>query len=234
MPYPQVVHLPGRGRRAPSVPEGDALRPPLTDLHPLRSADPGATGFVLSLLSLGQRPVLWVQDRLSRREAGALYLPGLGHMASGLRILQVRVSHPRDVLWAMEEGASCAALSAVVGEIHGAPAALDFTATKRLAIRAERSGVPVYLIRGADPGVLSAARMRWRVASLPSQAHPHDPRAPGWAQWDAELFRAQGRAPGRWVARHDPGTADRLSLVSRPDDRAVETGGAAISDAAGS
>ena len=49
----------------------------------------------------------------------------------------------------MEQGAGCAGLSAVVGEIHGAPAVLDFTATKRLALRAEASGVPVWPIRSA-------------------------------------------------------------------------------------
>ena len=140
------------------------------------------------------------------------------------------VNHPRDVLWTMEEGAACAGLSAVIGEVHGGPEVLDFTATKRLSLRAEASNVPLYLIRSGDPGGLSAARMRWRISSLPSQAHPYDAQAPGAARWDLELFRARGHAPGRWVAAHDPDksqsprAADRLRLVPYADDGAVAPG----------
>ena len=114
-------------------------------------------------------------------------------------VLRVEVSHPRDVLWAMEEGAACAGLSAVVGEIHGAPEVLSFTATKRLALRSEASGVPLWLIRSGDHGALSAARERWRVSSLPSDMHPWNSAAPGQPVWEAELFRARGRhrASGR-------------------------------------
>ena len=38
--------------------------------------------------------------------------------------------------------------------------------------------------------------MRWRMASAPSLANPFDPRAPGAAAWDAELFRARGLRAG--------------------------------------
>ena len=62
--------------------------------------------------------------------------------------------------------------------------------------------------------------MRWRVASAPSLANTFDPRAPGAAAWDAELFRARGFAPGRWAVAHD-GQADRFHLVAAPGDRAV-------------
>ena len=109
---------------------------------------------MLSALGHGQRPVLWVQDRASRRENGRLYGAGLRGMRFEGAILRVEVGHPRDVLWAMEEGAATGDVSAVVGEIHGAPRVLDFTATQRLVLRAEASGVPVWLIRSGDPGTL--------------------------------------------------------------------------------
>lgn len=179
--------------------------------------DPAALAFALAALPQGTRPVLWVQDRAARREGGRLYGPSAD--ARGRTFLRVEAGHPRDALWAMEEGASCAGLSAVVGEIHGAPAALDLTATRRLALRAEASGVPVWLIRSGPPG-LSAARERWRVGSLPSAADPFDPQAPGAPLWEAELFRARGRAPGRWVAARDgahdgarDGASGRLDLA---------------------
>ncbi|XDA99844.1 hypothetical protein AB1M95_08080 [Sulfitobacter sp. LCG007] len=234
--YAQVLHLPARSIRPGRPPAPDSLRPCLTDLHVTRPGDPAATGFVLSLLAPGEGPVLWVQDHGSRRDCGRLHMPGLRTFGIDRAVLQVRVNHPRDVLWAMEEGAGCAGLSAVVGELQGTPAALDFTATKRLAIRAEASGVPVYLIRNGDPGGLSAARARWRIASLPSQAHPHDPLAPGAPRWDADLFKVRGHAPGHWVARYDsdaPRIADRLDLASRSDAGTLDRDDPAIPDAAG-
>jgi protein ImuA len=173
---------------------------------------------------------------VSRQENGGLYTPGLTDFGVISPVLQVNVRHPRDVLWAMEEGAACAGLSAVVGEIHGAPSVLDFTATKRLAMRADASGVSVYLIRSGYPGVLSAARERWRVTALPSQRHPYDSQSPGLSQWDVELFRARGRAPGRWVAHYDQNAkqkADRFRLFSRLDDGTVDTGDPSISNSAG-
>lgn len=230
--YGQVVHLP---TREVSVARETFPRPhvSLTDMLGVKPADPTATGFVLSLLPQTNGPILWVQDHASRRENGYLYTPSLAGFGIAHPVLQVCVSHPRDVLWAMEEGASCAGVSAVVGEIHGAPAALSFTATKRLAMRSDVSGVPIYLIRSGDPGVLSAARERWRVGGLPSQVHPHDPQSPGSPQWDVDLFRVRGRTPQRWVAQYDPDantTADRVRLVPRSVDGPLDQGDKPIPD----
>ena len=240
--YGQVVHLPGRGgKTAPRArgslgpaPSGtasgtmpDLVPDTLTDLLLSAAFDPAATGFLIPMLPASGAPVLWAQDLPSARENGQVYMPGLRGLGLDRPVLRVTVNTPRDVLWAMEEGVSCAGLSAVIGEIHGAPQVLDFTATKRLAIRAEASGVPAFLIRSADPGVLSAARARWRIRSLPSGAHPHDPHAPGAPRWDAELFRARGRPPGRWSARYEPATnrpADRLHLVPRTGGGALAAG----------
>jgi len=157
--------------------------------------------------------VLWVQDRASRLENGRVYGPAL----KGVTLLRVEVSHARDVLWAMEEGAACAGLAAVVGEVHGAPPVLDFTATKRLAMRAEATGLPVWLIRSGAVEGLSAARARWRVGSLPSDLHAYNPAAPGAPVWEAELFRARGRAPGTWAVRNE-GRENRLRFLPRSGD----------------
>lgn len=234
--YGQILRLPVREKPAPKATVPATGRLVLTDVLGTIPADPTATGFTLSLLPQQHGPILWVQDHASRRENGHIYTPSLAAFGVDHPVLQVHVSRPRDVLWAMEEGAACAGLSAVIGEIHGAPAVLDFTATKRLAMRAEHSGVPVYLIRSGDPGTLSAARARWRVTALPSARHPHDARAPGQPQWDVDLFRARGEQPGRWVARYDPHAkrhADRLGLVPRADAGTLETGDQPVPDRAG-
>lgn len=234
--YGQVKRL---SRRAPPPANREAPGAEAAVLRDALSAgalDISATGFVLARLAGADRPILWVQDRLSRQENGGLYGIGLAQLGLKAPVLQVTVNHPRDALWAMEQGAGCAGLSAVVGEIHGAPAVLDFTATKRLALRAERANVPIWLIRGGDPGTLSAARERWRIGALPSGANPHDARAPGPPRWTAELFRARGRPPGAWVAEYDPRAArstDRLGLVPASGDAALAQDGQPRADAAG-
>ena len=200
----------------------DLTRPWSTSLHtlsevfPTTVTDAGGVGFVLSCLPRCDRPILWVQDRLSGKEAGRPYLPGLGQRP----LLRVDVSRAADVLMAMEDGLRCTALAGVVGEIWGDPPALDFTATKRLALRAERGGLPCWLIRRAASPDLSAARNRWRIRSLPSLAHPHDPRAPGRPQWRAELFRSRFAPPGDWVASYDR-AQNRLNMVAALRDGAL-------------
>ncbi len=171
--------------------------PTLSEVFAETAIDGAVTGFVCAQLGVPDKPVLWVQDRLSRRESGRPCLAGL---PAPLKLIHVDVSKPVDVLWAMEEGLRCAGLSAVLGEIWGDPPALDFTATKRLALRAEAQARPAILIRRAAQPNLSAARLRWRVSSLPALSDPDDMRAPGQALWRAELFRARWRTPGSWVA----------------------------------
>ncbi len=186
----------------------------LSEVFAASARDGGATGFLLAQLPRS-KPMLWVQERMAMLEAGRIYPPGLG-----VELIHVAARDARAALWAMEEGLRCSALGAVIGEIWGDPKALDFTATRRLAVAAERHGVAAYLIRLGGHANLSGARMRWRVASAPSITHPLDPKAPGQPAWDADLFRARGFTPGRWTVSHD-GPKDRLDLVAAAADRAL-------------
>lgn len=190
----------------------------LSELFAASSRDSGWTGFLLPQLERS-RPLLWVQERMAIVEGGRVHPPGLPHCA----FTHVEARDSRSALWAMEEGLRCSGLGAVIGELWGDPAALDFTATRRLAVASERSGVPCWLVRLGGTANLSGARMRWRLASAPSLAHPFDPKAPGVPSWDAELFRARGFAPGRWTLHHDR-EKDRFALASPAGGGAVEEG----------
>jgi protein ImuA len=196
----------------------EALRPSHPALSELFShpRDGGWAGFLLAQVE-ADKPLLWVQERMAILEAGRIYPPGIDSQD----IIHVTARDARSALWAMEEGLRCAALGAVIGELWGDPASLDFTATRRLAVAAERSGVPAWLVRLSGAANLSGARMRWRVASQPSLPHPFDPRAPGTPAWDAELFRARGFQPGRWSIAHEAGSEGPLRLVAAPGDRAL-------------
>ena len=186
---------PDADRLPPAVAE-----PTLAEYFAATPTDGAVTAFTFQQLQgaiATGKPLLWVQDRMTQREAGKPYPPGL---PAGLKMILVTVNRAVDVLWAMEEGLHCDALCAVMGEVWGDPPVLDFTATKRLALRAEARAIPALLIRRAAHPNLSAARLRWRIASLPAALDPDDNRAPGAPLWQADLFRARGRAPGIWVA----------------------------------
>lgn len=202
--------------------------PTLSEVFAASPRDGGATGFLLAQIKRG-KPLLWVQERMAMLEAGRIYPPGLGIS----ELIHVDARDARAALWAMEEGLRCSALGAVIGEIWGDPKALDFTATRRLAVAAERTGVAAFLVRLGGHANLSGARMRWRIASAPSGPHPLDPKAPGAAAWDAELFRARGFAPGRWsivqdaygqARTSDEDAADRRNLVAAAADRTLAEG----------
>ncbi len=207
-----------RAARQTDAPAAPRRRVALSEVMAGSGGDAGAIGFVLSNLAAGPAPVLWIQDRMSRRETGRPYLAGLG---VGRSVLMLDLSRPADVLIAAEEGLRCTALSAVVAEIWGDPPALNFTATKRLALRAEAAGVPCWLIRHGGTADLSAARDRWRVGSRPSAPDPDDACAPGDPRWRVELFRSRDKQPGIWVAHHDR-AADRVGLSAAVPDGAVE------------
>jgi protein ImuA len=199
--------------------------PTLSEIFPVHPRDGGWAGFLLAQVAT-DKPMLWVQDRMAILESGRIHPPGLPTRD----LIHVEARDARDALWAMEEGLRCAALSAVIGEIWGDPRALDFTASRRLAVAAERSGVAAFLIRLGGHANLSGARMRWRIASAPSLPNPLDPRASGTPAWDAELFRARTHAPGEWILREEAPclTAGRVSGAPDHGDLAGTAGGRSV------
>ena len=208
------VGIIGERWRLPGANEGSNRSPTLAELFAASPRDSGWTGFLLGQVDV-QRPLLWVQERMAILESGRVHPPGFAFAD----LIHVETRDAKSALWALEEGLRCAAIGAVIGEIWGDPAVLDFTATRRLAVAAERHGVAAYLVRLGGAANLSGARLRWRVASAPSLPHPLNPRAPGAATWQAELFRARGSPPGNWRIAHEAGD---LHLVAEPVDRTLD------------
>ena len=128
-------------------------------------------------------------------ESGRVHPPGLATQD----LIHVEARDARDALWAMEEGLRCAGLSAVIGELWGDPAALDFTATRRLAVAAERSGMPCWLVRLGGHANLSGARMRWRIGKRAEPRQSARPAgAPGCRHGTPSCSGRAGHPPGRW------------------------------------
>ena len=193
-----------------------------------REGSGAAAALALALDGLGaedERGVLWVQDAAALRLTGRPYRPGLP-AALRRRVIHVVAPKPEDALFALEEAARCRDLACAIGEIAGNPRALDFTASRRLSLAAEKHGVPLFLVRLDAGRELSAARLRWQVRAAPSPAPRWNPAAPGRAAWHAELFRARGHAPGEWILRDD-------GHVLAADDRSVPPDHGDLAGAAG-
>ncbi len=152
-----------------------------------------------------RRQVLWVQDTRAIQRGGRPYLYGLPADLRE-RLIHVEAKTPEDALFALEEGLRCRDLACVIGEIVGNPRALDFTASRRLSLAAEKHGVALWLVRLEARADLSSARMRWRVEAAPSAVPRWNADAPGAPAWKAELFRARSHAPGQWIVSDDEQT----------------------------
>jgi protein ImuA len=199
-----------------------------------REASGAAAGLALLLDGLraedadAGRALLWVQDAASLRLTGRPYRPGLPEALRG-KLVHVVTRSCEDALFALEEGVRCRELAGVIGEIAGNPKALDFTASRRLTLAAERHGVPLMLVRLDAELDLSSARMRWQVAAAPSPPPRWNPQAPGMPSWHAELFRARAHAPGEWILTDDGHdlvavTPDHGDLAAAAGDRSLAAG----------
>jgi protein ImuA len=157
-----------------------------------------ASGFALMLAARAasegaatERPILWVREDKGERMNGGLYGPGMVELGINPERL-ILVSAP-DTLSALRVAADIIgvmALGAVVIELWGAAKALDLTASRRLVLAAERSGVVAFVLRAAGGAMASAASTRWIVAAAPSVVLPGI--APGATMLSLSLTRHRG------------------------------------------
>jgi protein ImuA len=177
-------------------------------LHEVLSTGANATaaaGFVAGLMlraAPAGRMMVWVRQSFAETETGGLYAPGLAELGFDPEaLILVGAQDAVGVLRAGGEAVRCAALGAVVIETWGAPRALDLTATRRLALATERSGVTAFLLRVGASGP-SAALTRWAIAAGPSLALPAG--SPGQPTLDIALLRHRaGIAGARWRVEWD-------------------------------
>jgi protein ImuA len=131
-----------------------------------------------------------------RRGVGVLYPPGLADL--GIDPARCFSVHAPDLLAALRATADIArsdAAGAVLVEVEGNPRLLDLTASRRLALAAEKSGTAVLLLRSGVREAPSAAYSRWQVASAAST--PLFADAPGGPAFNVTLLRHRRLAAGQ-------------------------------------
>lgn len=202
-------------------------------LHEIFAAGPGdassAAGFAAMLAVRLGGALVWLRTEEAEAEGGGLHAPGLGEIGIDPgRLLLGVLPDPLTLLRAAAEVVRCPEVGVAVIELWRSPRPLDLTASRRLAVAAEASGVTALLLRVAADPVPSAAQTRWAVRSIAS--NPLEAGAPGHPALDVELLRQRGGPAGRrWQVEWN---RDRASFhESGPDEAALL--GAVVSAAAG-
>nr|WP_295664449.1 hypothetical protein [Polymorphobacter sp.] len=170
-------------------------------LHEVFAAVPAdsaaAAGFalLLALRASPGRPVFWVRDVRSVREAGRLYAAGLVELgADPDAIILVHADSTRGLLQAAADTVKCAAIGTVVIEPWAQAPEFGLTESRRIAFAAVRSGVTALVVRSGAQPVPSAAETRWAVSAAPSAALAAN--APGHPAFDISLLRHRGGIAG--------------------------------------
>ncbi len=233
--------------------EGIEKRPALTDSAATTRRDVGAASFALpsgllhevftdtprnggamlgfalgaarGLLTDKRPVVLYVQIEHEAAETGLPY--GAGLATFGLdpdAVILIRTTSAIELLWAAEEALACKAVAAVIADVGSDPKALDFTASRRLNLRAAETDNAVMLLRYGSGRAASAARMRWHLSPAPSGNMPFDPRAPGPSRWRLLLEKGlwRGKPNGEWLLGW---TRNGFDILDIPD--AIRTPAAA-------
>jgi len=190
-PVLAMPHAPGSSEPL-AIPRGT-----LSEVFADSIANAGAAlGFALgqarSMLGAAHPGLLVLQLKSDVQEMGLPY--GLGLRAYGLEssaFVLIRTDTIVELLWAMEEAIACRAVGAVIADIAYPHKALDFTASRRLALRAAGSGAAVFIVRYGREREASAAKFRWKITPQPSRPPPFDDKAPGAPRWRVTLEKGR-------------------------------------------
>ena len=211
----------------------------LYEVIPNSYADfPAMLGFGMGMLSRILRKcnghVLWVQPKDPVFEETRLYPMSLSSFGIDPdRVIHVNVSKAQHALWAIDEALAHNGIVAAVGLIPENDRTYDFTASRRLSMRAASQGTTALLFpREPKFAMSSAAEMRWLVATRPSvPRHRRGQAVPGVGtpHWHICIAKSRRGNTGHWYVEWNHETLSfRLatSLVNRTQNRisGIKTG----------
>lgn len=170
-----------------------------TQLEEVSAAEPGdwAAAFSFALERLAgrpdPRPLALVTTRAWMRERGRPYAQGLARLgAAPARLLLICVEREAQAIWALEEALKSGAVAGALGTVEQ----VAFVASRRLDFAAREGRACAVVLRARAAEDLTAARVRWRIAALPSANDPLDARAPGPMRWRVQVTRRRDGPPG--------------------------------------
>ncbi len=210
---------------------------PIAALHEIHAGEPGdvsnSAAFTLLMAERarmamekagreGAGAIFWVRENGDIRRHGYLYPPGVAELSiDPAGIIYIDAPDTLAALRAAADAARCSALGAVIIELSGQrPKGFDFTATRRLSLSAQKSGVPIFCLRhnaGLPQNQPSAAYSRWQVTSAPSCAM--EAKTPGHPVFAVNLLRYRGGQEG--FSAHLEWNRDERAFFETPDIGAV-------------
>ncbi|MBN8599051.1 MAG: hypothetical protein J0L78_15370 [Planctomycetes bacterium] len=233
--------LPEQGLAFGRVHEWLGLLPPVTDggeqtSHWKKAWSPPLTFLIhLARAALGvadntQSRIVWIARPGGAGSSLRPYAPALGAGSADTSrrnllasSLFVSASSAPERLWAADLALRSRAAIAVIADGSG----FDLSATRRLQLAAEASGVLCLITRPAyEQSVLSASTTRWLVRTCPSPSL--SATSPNLARrWTVSLLRCKGvqpapGAPRLWTLEHDHATR-AFAVVSDLRDRSHQT-----------
>lgn len=182
--------------------------------------DGGASlGFALAqargLITVLRPAIFYLQLAEDAQKLGMPYGPGLSWFGlDPAQLVIIRAADMTELLWAAEEVTACAAVAAIVLDMRGEPRLFNFTASRRLSLRASESATTLFLLRYGPGRASSAGHLRWHIQPRRSRRQPHDDRAPGAARWHLQLEK--GRIAGRQTQWLLEWTKNGLAVISQP------------------
>jgi protein ImuA len=178
-----------------------------------------AIGFavLLALRADPAKPIVFVRDERSVRAFGRLYGSGVVELGGDPdRFVVVHTPDAREALRAAADAVTCSQIGSVIVEPWRTSPLFDLTASRRIALRAERSGVLTLVVRiGVDPAP-SAAVTRWRLGSARSAPEAVVPEN---SAFQINLLRHRGGISG--LAAQVEWDRDQRSFRDAPNPRVV-------------
>lgn len=168
------------------------------------SASAGFIAGLLSSLMHNGGVALWVNSSKS------IFSPALKSFGvSPDKVIFVDLQNEKDLVWTIEEALKCTALSAVIGEVSN----ISFTASRRLQLAVEKSGVTGFILRNNHLNLNTTASIaRWKITHLPSFLD--DMPGIGFPRWNVELLKVRNGKPGSWQLEWSNGRFRHLPVIT--------------------
>jgi len=183
-----------------------------------------------SLTETTDEPIIWCQ----LRDQDRLHLHAPGLTAFGIdpkRITKVTLFTERDLLWVMEEAITSGSVAAVAGVLWS-ERFYDFTASKRLRMRARETDTAVVMVRSHRANGTTAADHRLSVTTEPSVGGAHRSGAFGLLgnpAWHIDLTKCRHSSLGSHHVSWNP-EALRLHMATALADRTAQAHAPPISE----
>jgi len=196
----------------------------LDDMHELRCSQSRdlacMAGFLLGLLLRlnTQRPVICISEPSARLDTGRIFPDGASYFGFDTsRLVHITPIHLKDAFWATGEAVRSGGSAAVMFHLKGNPQSFDLSISRKLMLRAQTSGTPLFIVRQAGEEETSSASTRWHIkpeTSLPDQAFT---KGVGQMRLTLTLEKNRNGQLGRWPIAWNPQTRSFNHVKESPD-----------------